>query len=61
MTFNGDYLLNCKLHLDFTGHGNCQIEWKFILHAVSAVINPAQALMKFISCNSGTMKYILHK
>lgn len=61
MIFNGYYLLKCKLLLDFRRHGNCQIEWKFILHAARAVINPAQTLMKFISFNSGTMKYILHK
>lgn len=39
-------------------NGNCQTEWKFILHAARAVINPAQALVKFISSNSGTMQYI---
>lgn len=41
-------------------NGNCQTEWKFILHAARAVINPAQALVKFISSNSGTMQYILN-
>lgn len=61
MTFKWYYLLKYKLLLDFRGHGNCQVEWKFILHAARAVINPAQALMKFISCNTGTMKYILPK
>lgn len=61
MTFSGYYLLKCKLFLYFRGHENSQIEWKFILHAARAVINPAQSLMKLITCNSGTMKYMLHK
>lgn len=47
--------------LDFTGHGNCQIEWQFILYAARAVLTQAQALMKFISFNSATIKHVLHK